>query len=305
MATVITRLAPSPTGALHLGNIWAFLLCWLYARSRGGKVLLRVDDIDVARSRPEFERAIRRDLTDLGLTWDGEPIYQSRREKVYNDALEWLKGAGLVYPCYCARRELKLLAAAPHGEEPVYPGFCRNLTPEERAAKGDKSAAFRLKSDIHVKFTDLIAGEQNFQPKDYGGDFPLKRADGIFSYQLASALDDAEVTHVIRGRDLLTSAARQTAILTALGKTPPVYGHVPLLMDETGERLAKRHKSLSARFLLDNGVKPEKIIGYLAKLAGLNPGGEPRTASELADSFSLTALPTRDVRARARDLSAL
>lgn len=322
---VVGRLAPSPTGLLHLGNAWAFLLAWLSARSRGGRVLLRMEDLDPQRSRPGFAAAIVEDLHWLGLDWDagpedgsalsspdGGPLVQSRRGHIYAEAMARLEAAGLTYPCFCSRKELRQLASAPHaGEEgPAVPDPCRSLgdAERERLLASGRHAALRLKSpDEAVRFNDRLQGPQAFTPEAFGGDFALRRSDGVVAYQLAVAVDDGlmGVTEVVRGRDLLPSTPRQLLVMRFLGLTPPAYAHIPLLLDAGGERLAKRHASLSLAALRAAGARPEAVVGYLGRLAGINPGGGPARPQELVARFAPAALPRRDLRVMDEDLARL
>lgn len=301
MANWIGRLAPSPTGYLHLGNAWAFLLCWLAVKSRGGIVLLRIDDIDPQRSRQVYLDAILADLEWLGLGWDKEDvILQSRRAAVYETALTGLEGRGLVYPCFCTRRELRALASAPHpGEDdPLYPGTCAGLAGAEQRRRAGEPHSLRLKFPLApVAFTDLVQGPQSFAYHDHGGDFPLKRSDGVWSYQLATAVDDSlsHVNLVARGRDLLASTARQLAILRYLGWPEPQYAHFPLLLDKSGERLAKRHNSLTLAALRKRGVSARQIVGFLARLAGLNPDAEWGSPAEFVENFQFDRIVGNDI----------
>ena len=320
---VLGRLAPSPTGLLHLGNAWAFLLAWLSARSQGGRILLRMEDLDPQRSREAYAAAIVKDLAWLGLDWDAgpgasgrspspaqEPLVQSLRGPVYARALARLEAAGLTYPCFCSRKELRQLASAPHlGEEDLARADpCRALDAPERArllAQG-RHAALRLRCPPGpVTFSDAVMGPQRFTPEEFGGDFALRRSDGVVAYQLAVAVDDGlmGVTEVVRGRDLLPSTPRQLLVMDFLGLTPPRYAHIPLLLDAEGERLAKRHASLSLAALRDRGVEPARITGYLACLAGINPGGAPLHPRELVGRFSLDALPRKDLRVMEKDVA--
>ncbi|MBD5626445.1 MAG: tRNA glutamyl-Q(34) synthetase GluQRS [Desulfovibrio sp.] len=322
---VVGRLAPSPTGLLHLGNAWAFLLAWLSARSKGGRVLLRMEDLDPLRSRPAFAAAIVEDLHWLGLDWDAGPddgkvatapglgpMAQSRRDHIYAGAMARLESAGLTYPCFCSRKELRQLASAPHaGEEgPATPDPCRSLTPPERQRflAAGRHAALRLRSpDEAVCFSDMFQGPQAFRPEAFGGDFALRRSDGVVAYQLAVAVDDGlmGVTEVVRGRDLLPSTPRQLLVMRFLGLTPPAYAHIPLLLDSGGERLAKRHASLSLAALRAAGARPEAVVGYLGRLAGINPGGVPVRPRELVGRFSPAALPRGDLRVMEEDMARL
>lgn len=300
------RLAPSPTGLLHLGNAWAFLLAWLGARVPGGQIVLRMEDIDPDRSRPEWAAAIMEDLAWLGLDWDAGPanletactyldqlgpFKQSVCGPWYEQAFAKLDAAGLLYPCYCTRKELRTLAGAPHGfsarsggpgEEisdagAPYSGTCRCLTPHERAEReqAGRRASWRFACppekalNATIAFDDAVLGPQIFTLTDCGGDFPLRRSDGVWSYQLAVTVDDARmgVNQVVRGEDILISTPRQISLLEHMGQKIPQYAHIPLLHDEGGERLAKRHQSLSIRALREAGTRPEDIIGALAAIA--------------------------------------
>lgn len=294
-----TRLAPSPTGWLHLGNAWSFMLCWLAARSQGGKVILRMDDIDGQRSKPEYASQIISDLEWLGLDWDYE-IQQSNRQDAYAAALEEMRGT--IYPCFCSRRELRQLASAPHvGDEGApYSGICASLAQDERERriKGGQRYSLRLGCpDQPVEFPDVIQGWQRFSKRQYGGDFAVKRSDGTWAYQLASAVDDCDlgVNFVMRGRDLLPSTPRQIIIASRLGSKTPAYAHVPLLLDHQGERLAKRHASLSLRELRRFGAHPQNVTGYLAFLAGMGAHCVACTPSSLLQKFQISALPKDDI----------
>ncbi len=299
----VGRLAPSPTGFLHLGNAWSFLWAWLWARSQKGRVVLRMEDIDPDRSRPEYAKAIEEDLRWLGLDWDGPCMMQSIRNNAYNLALSHLKQGGHIYPCYCTRKELRSLAGAPHVEDmgAPYPGTCRELSHEERVQKElqikeqKRGSALRLRCphgpDAEVRFHDAIYGTQHYNLHQCGGDFALCRSDGVLAYQLAVVVDDAfqGVTHILRGSDILISTPRQILLCNLLGYAVPQYAHVPLLLDAKGERLAKRHESLTLRALRTQGAKPELIIGLMAYLAGLRNHINPIPASALINEFDLTA----------------
>ncbi|MDR3039115.1 MAG: tRNA glutamyl-Q(34) synthetase GluQRS, partial [Candidatus Adiutrix sp.] len=223
------RLAPSPTGLLHLGNAWAFWLAWLDARQARGRLLLRLEDLDPVRSRPEYARQIRCDLAWLGLDWDEETPPQSRRGPAYAAALARLDALGLVYPCFCTRRELRSLAGAPQvGDAGApYPGTCRGLSPAERAAlaAAGRGRALRLAGppDRLWAFDDRVRGPQRLTLADCGGDFPLRRSDGVYAYQLAVVVDDLAqgVTSVVRGGDILVGTPRQLYLYELLGGRPP------------------------------------------------------------------------------------
>jgi glutamyl-tRNA synthetase len=308
------RLAPSPTGLLHLGNAWAFLLAWLAARAAGGQVVLRLEDIDPERSRPEFAVAILRDLRWLGLNWDEGPdvggpcgpYAQSERLGRYAEALEFLERAGRVYPCFCTRKELRSLASAPHAGvagdgSPIYPGTCRELEPAAREAllRQGRRPSSRLRcDDISVVFDDLVAGPQRMTLGDCGGDFALRRSDGVFAYQLAVVLDDIAmgVTQVVRGDDILSSTPRQIFLSRLLGASPPQYAHLPLVLDAEGERLAKRHQSLTLAALREAGVLAPAIVGYLGWRAGLLDAPHPVTSQALVPGFAFSRLTRAPVR---------
>ena len=299
--TVAGRLAPSPTGLLHLGNAWAFLLAWLAVRKCGGRLILRLEDIDTQRSRPIFAEQLMRDLRWLGLDWDEGPYRQSERIALYEEA--FCKLTPHLYPCFCTRKELKELASAPNGVDgqPFYPGTCRVLaqeTVQARLLAGDKHSLRLCVPSENIVFTDRVYGLQSLGPCDYGGDFPIRRSDGLFSSQLCCAIDDSlmGISQVVRGRDILVSTARQRILQTLLGLSlPSEYIHFPLLIDQTGVRLAKRHKSLTLASLRERCVAAETIVGYLAYLAGINPGMAPRYPHELVSAFTYTSLPVNDI----------
>lgn len=314
------RLAPSPTGRPHLGNAFAFLVAWLDIRSQGGSLVLRMEDIDPVRSRPEHAASIIEDLRWLGLDWDEGPdtggpcgpYTQSRRFDRYAALLEDFDRRGLLYPCYCTRKELRMLASAPHvGDEGApYPGLCRKLSADERRRleNKDREAALRLNTDTALAglgntqgvicFDDLVLGRQAFRLADCGGDFALRRSDGVFAYQLAVAADDADmgVSRVVRGEDLLLSTPRQILLFQLMGQTPPRYAHIPLLHDHAGERLAKRHQSLALAALREAGVKPEAVSGYLGFLAGCLDRQERAAPHELLANFKLASLAPKSLR---------
>ncbi len=309
------RLAPSPTGLLHLGNAWAFLLAWLGARSRGGKVILRLEDIDPQRAKPHFAEQLMRDLRWLGLDWDegpdvggpGAPYQQSARTGYYAAALESLLARGLAYPCYCTRKELKDLAGAPQaGDEtaPRYPGTCRNLSPEARAAREaeGRRAAIRLRfgpaslGECNIRgIRDLILGPVDLPPED--DDFALRRSDGVYAYQLAVVLDDIAmgVNQVARGRDILDSTGRQLFLYRLFAAAAPAYAHLPLILDHQGFRLAKRHNSLALASLRESGLGPEKVIGWLAAMGGMLKEFRPVSAGDLVREFSFAEVRRENI----------
>lgn len=294
------RFAPTPSGLLHIGNAFAALSSWLQIRQAGGEFVLRIEDIDKPRSRPAFAEQQMDDLRWLGVDWDEgprvggpfAPYEQSHRDELYEATLDQLRRGGFLYPCYCSRAELASIASAPHGlssEGAAYPGFCRHLTEDERAAKAllkEPALRFRMPSSP-LYFNDGFAGEQNYDGEALG-DFVVKRADGMFSYQLAVVVDDAAmgITDVVRGADLLDSTPRQLAIYEALGFAPPAFAHVPLLGDARGERLSKRDKSLTLATLRSEGVRAERLNGLIAYVAGWIADLQPVTATELIPFFA-------------------
>ena len=285
------RFAPTPSGDLHLGNIRTAIIAWLHARASGGSIHLRIDDLDIDRCREEFEFRQLEDLAWLGLTWDGELIRQSERADRYAAALAKLRSAGLVYPCFCTRAEIKAAASAPHGDEgPVYGGACRALesaAAAERIAAGERHA-LRLAVPAGVeRFDDFVHGPVAIDVAATAGDLVLVRSDGVVGYQLACAVDDAqpEMTHIVRGEDLLPSAAFQRVIMRLLDLEPPHYGHVPMLLGDDGARLAKRHGAITLREHREHGATPEGVVGMLAGQFGIGDG----SPADLADLIPLAA----------------
>ena len=300
------RFAPTPSGELHIGNAWAALLSWLQIRSRQGTFVLRMEDIDTQRSRPHLASQILDDLYWLGLDWDEGPdvggpfgpYTQSERTEYYDEALKQLDGKGCLYPCYCSRADLLAAARAPHGlssEGPAYPGTCRHLTQEEAARKSlVKAPALRFKVDHEMLiFQDGVAGQQEFDAAS-GGDFIVRRADGMISYQLAVVVDDDRmgITDVLRGSDLLDSVPRQLMLYKALGMHAPTFAHVPLFMGSDGKRLAKRHGGTSLAALREMGVAAEQVVGWLMWIAGLTEKPEPLAARECIPLFYMEKLPS-------------
>jgi glutamyl-tRNA synthetase len=296
------RLAPSPTGYLHLGHARSFLIAWWRARSIGGRLLMRMGDLDASRARPEFEAAALRDLEWLGLDWDGPVVRQSERSAGYYAALESLSKQGLLYACTCTRRELELAAGAPQaGDDTLaYPGTCRGRYASAQAAEDESGRAAALRFQVQagrVEFRDGLAGPQSFEVAREVGDFPVCQRDGTPAYQLAVVVDDAAqgVTEVVRGDDLLSSTARQILLQRALGLDPPAWFHLPLVHDAGGRRLAKRSDDLSLASLRAAGVDPRRIVAWVARSAGMevDPG---LRAEDCLPHFDLDRLPGTGIR---------
>jgi len=295
------RFAPSPTGRLHLGNAWAAVLGWLWARAEGGEFLLRIEDLDSARSRPELTEAVLADLDWLGLTFDDTPTFQSRRLELYRASFEKLRAIGRVYPCHCTRSEIARAVAAPHGpadDGPRYPGTCLGLSANESAERArSRPPAWRFRPrEGPTEFRDRVHGTFVQDVAAEVGDFVVLRNDGVPSYQLAVVVDDAAtgITHVLRGDDLLASTPRQIQLCEALDLPVPAYAHVPLLLGPDGKRLAKRAGTPSLGELRERAVPRERLIGLLAGWAGLGDG-RPVSLEELVPGFRLDALPQRPV----------
>lgn len=362
------RMAPSPTGYMHLGNAWSFLMAWLSIRQQKGTMVLRMEDIDPDRAKPHYAEAIMNDLAWLGLDWDEGPSFvstlhevtsftstvstsntsvntsnlpvstsnssiqassanapyiQSQCSALYIEALNYLAAAGHSYPCFCTRKELRAMAGAPHlGETCIYSGTCRNLTPQEqekRIAQGRKSCIRLLCPDITISFTDRRCGLQQYSLTDCGGDFAIRRSDGVFAYQLAVVVDDMRmgITEIVRGDDILHCTPRQIYLQSLLQSLlqqgsisqytqpssrntqqlyHPTYLHVPLLLDAEGERFAKRHASLTIKSLRESGISAQVIIGYLAFLAGFVDVYRPISAEMLIPYFDARRLPKSSLR---------
>ncbi len=298
--TVRGRFAPSPSGRMHLGNLWSALLAWLSARSQGGEMVLRLEDLDPDRCTRAWCDQVMRDLEWLGLTWDNEPVYQSERTAVYAEAFHALEERGLIYPCYCTRAE-RLAASAPHRSDgqTIYDGRCSRLTEAEREALSQtRRPAWRVKvGQESITFCDFLYGEYKEDLKTDCGDFILRRSDGVYAYQLAVVADDAAmgVTQVVRGSDLLSSTPRQIYLQRLLGLPEPEYGHVPLLLAADGRRLAKRDRDQELGELQSGYTAPE-LLGHLAHLAGLIPEPAPITAQQLVPLFSWEKLTREDLK---------
>ena len=297
MRETVGRFAPSPSGPLHLGNIACCLLAYLSARHAGGRFLLRIEDLDWQRCPVAYGEQAIRDLRRLGFDWDEEPLWQSRRSAVYEEALQKLSGH--VYPCFCTRAELMASAAPNLGDtQTVYAGTCRNLTPEEvRARSLTRRSATRLRvPDVEIAFTDGLQGEVRENLQEACGDFIIRRSDGLWGYQLAVVVDDAAsgVTQVVRGRDILSATPRQIYLSTLLGLPVPEYVHIPLLMDPFGRRLAKRDRDLGLDRLLER-FTPEQLLGFLACTFHLIEKPEAVSLPELIGTFDWARVPASDV----------
>jgi glutamyl-tRNA synthetase len=279
------RFAPSPTGVLHLGNLRTALLAWCYARAQGARFLLRVEDLDRGRSRPEHEARQRQDLQALGLDWDAEAPRQSTRAPRYDEALAQLDARGLLYPCFCTRAEIRQASQAPHGDGPegAYPGTCRELSARERAdreASGRRPALRVRAQGARVTFTDRLHGGQH----GIVDDLVVRRGDGEHAYNLAVVVDDADqgIGEVVRGDDLLGTTHRQVWLARTLGLPEPSWVHVPLVLGEDGARLAKRHGAVTLADRLALGESPDDVRAMLAASVGLCRPGERPSARELA-----------------------
>lgn len=299
------RFAPSPTGRMHLGNVFAALISWLSARKEGGKWILRIEDLDPQRSRIDHARLIEDDLAWLGLDWDeggvdgkgpNGPYCQSMRGEIYKEALEKLQATGLTYPCFCTRADI-MATQAPHESDGrvVYAGTCR---PSRLGGSFDEATVDRPERAIRLfvpdkdmTFTDKLYGGQTVNLAAHCGDFVLRRADGAWAYQLAVVVDDAlmGVTEVVRGFDLLLSSAQQIYLYDLLGYPAPQFAHVPLLCNEKGIRLSKRDSSLSMEELRKE-YTPSHLIGQLAYIAGILPEPFPISARGLLPLFSWSAI---------------
>ena len=298
--TVVGRFAPTPSGRMHAGNVFAALMAWLGVRSAGGRLVLRIEDLDPRGSKPEATRLLLDDLQWLGLNWDEGPYYQSQRGDLYAEALRSLHECGLTYPCFCTRAELHA-ATAPHASDGtyVYAGTCRNLSAEEverRRAVRPPATRLRVPADGDpagtIAFGDLVCGWHEEALAHECGDFLVRRSDGIVAYQLAVVVDDAlmGVNQVVRGNDLLGSTARQIYLQRLLGYHQPAYAHVPLLVAADGRRLSKRDLDLDLGQIRAHEAGPERLLGRLAATVGFAQKDEETSADDLVERFSWEAL---------------
>lgn len=284
----VGRFAPTPSGRMHLGNVFAALIAWLSVRSRDGEMVLRMEDLDTQRTSAEFAEILRDDLRWLGLTWDRETPAQSQRSAVYDKYFEILREKGLLYPCYCTRSQLHSVNA-PHLSDGtyVYPGTCRNLTEGERAAFRRPPAWRVVVPDRVWTVEDKIQGTYRCNLATECGDMVVRRADGVYVYQLAVTVDDGEagVTEVVRGMDLLSSAPRQMYLQELFGFAHPEYAHVPMLLAPDGRRLSKRDRDLDLGILRQRLTR-EALLGVLAFAAGLIDQEVSVSLNELTKEFS-------------------
>ena len=284
---------------MHLGNVFCALLSWLSAKSQGGEWRLRIEDLDPGRSRRDYAMLLMDDLQWLGLPWDGEVVWQSKRSDIYEHFLHQLKDAGLTYPCFCTRADI-MATQAPHETDGrvVYAGTCRGKILDEMG-KNTPAATRLMVPDEVISFCDGHYGEQQVNLAKHCGDYILQRKDGAWAYQLAVVIDDAlmGITEVVRGRDLLLSTPQQLHLYRTLGFHEPRFFHHPLLVNESGQRLCKRDKSLDLSVLRSKHKNPDEIVGFLAYLAGILPEPTPALPQDLLPLFSWQNIPTEDITA--------
>jgi glutamyl-tRNA synthetase len=290
------RLAPSPTGAQHVGNARTYLIAWLAARANGGRLVLRIEDIDSPRVKPGAALQAEEDLHWLGLDWDEGPVVQTTRLARYEAALQKLQAQELVYPCTCTRRDVENAASAPHAgqEGPVYPGTCAGRRVADAQALAGQPFAWRFRAGaVPVEFWDGFRGRVSFSGPALGGDFVVWKSDETPAYQLAVVVDDAAlaISEVVRGDDLIPSTPRQLLLYRSLGLPPPRFVHVPLVVGPDGRRLAKRHGDTRLASLRAAGVRPEWLIGLLAWSCGWLAAIRPVPARDLIPSFRLQTIP--------------
>jgi glutamyl-tRNA synthetase len=304
MSPATTRLAPSPTGALHLGNARTFLINWLIARRNGWSIRLRVEDLDGPRVKLGADKQAIEDLRWLGLDWDGDPVYQSERTSLYLNAINQLISEGNAYACVCSRREVQFAASAPHAEDGSrrYPGTCRGrfeTVDAAREASGHEPAIRFLVPEGIISFRDAFAGERQFDVARDLGDFVIAKADGTPAYQLAVVVDDAQmgVSHIVRGDDLIESTARQILLYRALKLEDriPSWIHLPLVLGPDGLRLAKRHGDSRLSFYRARGVDSGRVLALLARWCGIEDVSENVTAGALIGRFDLSRVPREPI----------
>lgn len=306
--TVVGRFAPTPSGFLHLGNVFCTLLAWLYAKSQNGKIVLRIEDLDSSRCSIAKADALAKDLEWLGITWDEgayvnekhEDFFQSKRFDIYKDYFDALLEKDIIYPCFCSRSELHA-ANAPHLSDGryIYPGTCRKLSNSEREIKmQSRKPSYRVKVvDKGISFVDGHYGEMTYNLSEESGDFIIRRSDGVYAYQMAVVIDDAlmHVNQVVRGADLLSSTAMQLYLYELLGLKAPSFIHIPLLVAPDGRRLAKRDGGMEIRILKDKLKQPEFIIGWLAFMSGQIDKFEPIKVQELLPIFNPNKIPKENI----------
>lgn len=308
--TITGRLAPSPTGGLHIGHARTFLIAWLAARHAGGKVILRIEDLDATRVRAEASELMRVDLAWLGLDWDegpdvggpSGPYVQSGRRAIHDDVLERLKATESVYPCICTRADIERAASAPHAEDegPTYPGTCARRQVADAVSLSDRPFAWRFRAPSGViEWNDLFRGPMAIDPSKLGGDFIVARNGAGPGYQLAVVADDAlmGINQVIRGDDLIPSTPRQIVLFQRLGWTVPRFGHVPLVVGSDGRRLAKRDGSIKLAALRESGVDPQRLIGSLAQSCGWAKDVVPSHPRDWIGRFAWRAIPSEQSNA--------
>ncbi len=292
------RFAPSPSGRMHLGNVFSALMSWLYVRKNGGKMIMRIEDLDRTRCKKEYADLVKHDLKWLGLDWDEEMPCQSTRTKAYDDALARLRDMGVLFDCRCSRNDINI-SSAPHASDGsvIYDGRCKNADDETKRAISLSPHSVRIAvPDRVITFDDVIYGEYNQNLARECGDFVLKKADGSYAYQLAVVVDDifAGVDTVVRGNDLMSSAPRQIYLHELLGADPPEYCHVPMLVDTQGRKLSKRDKDCDMGYL-QSVYSPQQIIGGLAFVSGLIGRYEPLSSAELLNKFDVKKIKKQNI----------
>lgn len=292
------RFAPSPSGRMHLGNAFSSLITWLYIRKNGGKMVMRIEDIDMTRCKKEYADLVKDDLVWLGLDWDEEAPPQSTRSAAYDEALAKLDSLGVLYNCRCSRNDINI-SSAPHASDGsvIYDGRCRYADESTKRTIAAAPHSVRLAVPKRViTFNDVIYGEYSQNLATECGDFVLKKADGSYAYQLAVVVDDifCGVDTVVRGCDLLTSTPRQIYLYELLGETPPEYCHIPMLVDDRGRKLSKRDRDADFGYLRQN-FSPRQIVGRLAFMSGLTDRDEPISAAELLQIFDMARIKKQDI----------